>query len=67
MAVRTLGLATALVLLVAPKAHAYVDPATGSLILQILAAGFVTFMVVFRKSIARVMGFLRRGKRHPDK
>ncbi len=66
-AARTLGLAVMLAFLVARNAYAYIDPSTGSLVLQLLAAGFVTFMVVFRKSIARITGFRRRGKRDSDK
>ncbi len=60
------GLAIALLMLDASNARAYVDPGTGSIILQLLAAGLITCMVVFRKSIARIAGVLRRGKRPPD-
>jgi hypothetical protein len=67
LAARTLGLALALVLLMARDASAYMDPATGSLILQLLAAGFVTCMVIFRKSIARIAGLFRRGKKDSDR
>jgi hypothetical protein len=37
------------------------------MILQILAAGLVTASVVFRRSIARVLGFFRRDKGSPEK
>ena len=55
-------------LLVTPQpAQAYLDPGSGSMILQILAAGLVTASVVFRRSIARVLGFFRRDKGSPEK
>lgn len=47
-------------------ALAYIDPGTGSMILQLLAAGLVTVSVVFRRSIARVFGIFRKGKRPPN-
>lgn len=46
-------------------AYAYLDPGTGSMILQLLAAGVVTATVVFRRSIARVFGLFRKGKGPP--
>ncbi len=60
------GLAIALLMLDASAARAYVDPGTGSIILQLLAAGLITCMVVFRKSIARIAGVFRRGKGPTD-
>lgn len=48
-------------------AMAYLDPGSGSMILQILAAGLVTASVLFRRSIARVFGFFRRDKGSPEK
>lgn len=55
------------VLMTPQPALAYLDPGSGSMILQILAAGLVTVSVVFRRSIARVLGFLRRDKGSPEK
>jgi hypothetical protein len=47
----------------AGNAQAYVDPGTGSLLLQILAAGAVTAAVVFRRSISRILLLFRRAKK----
>lgn len=47
----------------AGDAKAYVDPGTGSLLLQILAAGAVTAAVVFRRSIGRILLLFRRAKK----
>ena len=58
------GVPAALLLLLFPgEAHAYIDPGTGSLILQLLAAGVVTVAVVFRKSISRLALLFRRTKK----
>jgi hypothetical protein len=38
----------------AGPAHAYIDPATGSILLQGLVGGFATFMVVLRLYGAKV-------------
>jgi hypothetical protein len=47
--------------LVAPSlALAYLDPITGSLVLQILAAGFLAAAATFRRSREWVTGFLTR-------
>jgi hypothetical protein len=61
------SLLVALFALLPTPAQAYLDPGSGSMILQILAAGLVTASVVFRRSIARVLGFFRRDKGSPEK
>lgn len=44
-------------------AHAYVDPGSGSLLLQILIAFAVGFMFYLRKFRQKVAGFLNLGGR----
>ena len=44
---------------------AYIDPGSGSLIVQALIAGLVAIPVFFRHQIARVLRTLRRGN-EPD-
>lgn len=51
---------SAALLLWASQAHAYLDPATGSIILQGLLAGVAGVMVVLRLHWAKVKGFFRR-------
>jgi hypothetical protein len=41
---------------------AYVDPGTGSLILQMLIAGVVGASVFFRSALGRLFGFFKTGK-----
>lgn len=48
----------------APKAHAYLDPGTGSFLLQMLVAALVGCAVFFRTIWARVSTFFNRSK--PD-
>ena len=56
-------LAAAYLLIVPHEAHAYIDPGTGSLVLQLLAAGLVSAALIFRRSIARVLGLFRRDRK----
>ncbi|MCA9726086.1 MAG: hypothetical protein R3E12_01030 [Candidatus Eisenbacteria bacterium] len=56
-----------LFLICARPAQAYLDPGSGSMILQLLAAGLVTATVVFRRSLARVVGLFRRDKGSSEK
>ncbi len=60
--VRALVLFVLGLLLVTPvRAHAlYLDPATGSLILQVLAAGILTAWFTIRGSWARLKNFFAR-------
>ena len=39
--------------------HAYIDPGSGSLVVQVLIAGLVAVPIFFRRQIARVIGTLR--------
>jgi len=41
---------------------AYVDPVSGSIILQALIAGVIGIMVFFRNSLARLVGLVRPAK-----
>lgn len=49
------------VLLLPANVHAYGDPGTGALIMQMLLAAFLGAMFYFRKFIARITG-KRKGK-----
>lgn len=49
--------------LVSPPAHAYIDPGTGSYLLQILF-GLVMGMILMPKAIFRRVMFWRKGKKH---
>lgn len=44
---------------------AYIDPGSGSLIIQVVIATLIAIPVFFRNQIARVVG-LARGRRKPD-
>ena len=39
---------------------AYIDPGSGSLIIQVLIASLIAIPVFFRNQIARITGFSRR-------
>ncbi|HPA53128.1 MAG TPA: hypothetical protein PLP50_16165 [Thermoanaerobaculia bacterium] len=57
-----------LLLIVVPRpAAAYIDPGTGSLVIQALIAGLVTASVIFRRAFGRVFGGILRlfGRRQP--
>lgn len=60
-----LGLAAAL--LAPGEAAAYIDPGTGSLVIQGLIAGFAATAVVIRGYWYRIKAFFRRGAAPPDK
>lgn len=47
-------------LLLTPKAHAYIDPAAGSLIFQIIIAGFLGTMLALKVNFGKVLGLLRK-------
>ena len=46
----------------APPAYAYIDAGLGSLVLQGLAAGFFTFMVMWRSWVQKARNFIFRKK-----
>lgn len=48
---------------VASPAFAYLDGATGSIILQAVIAGLATGLMFFRAQLARVKAFFTRGRR----
>ena len=45
------------------NAHAYIDPGTGSLVLQALVAGGITAMVFVRGVRDKILSLFRRGKK----
>ena len=52
-----------LLLLISAEAHAYLDPATGSIILQALIAGVAAFVAFVRNPVQTVKGFFARFRR----
>ena len=48
------------ILTFAKPAYAYIDAALGGLVLQGLAAGFVSFMVIWRGWVDKVKSFFRK-------
>lgn len=44
---------------------AYIDPGTGSLIVQVLIATLIAIPVFFRSQIARVMNLAKGGRKDP--
>lgn len=56
-----------LLLAVSPGADAYIDPGTGSLIVQGLIAGLAAAAVVIRGYWYRIKAFFRGDKATPDK
>jgi hypothetical protein len=53
--VRSTATALALLLLMAPGVHAYIDPITGSILLQVIGAGILAF-VLTAKRVWRKLG-----------
>lgn len=49
-----------ILLLAAEPAHAYIDPGSGSFLLQMVLAAVVGAMFHARQAIARIRGFFRR-------
>jgi hypothetical protein len=47
--------------------YAYIDPGSGSLVVQALIAGLVAIPVLFRRQIARVVRTLRRSEEPPSR
>jgi hypothetical protein len=52
-------LAAGFVLVMPGRAHAYVDPVSGSIILQVIAAGALAAAFTFRRATQRVRDFAR--------
>lgn len=45
----------------------YIDPVSGTIVLQLLIAGVIGTIAFFHRSIVRVIGFFTRGhKKDPD-
>ena len=60
-------MAVLLLLGAAGNADAYIDPGSGSLVIQALVAGLVTAILFFRRAVIRVLQGLRRAfGRRPD-
>jgi hypothetical protein len=57
---RTTGLLAVLVLLDARDASAYLDPATGSMILQGIVGGVMAFLFVLRRQWGQVKSWFSR-------
>ena len=55
----TLGVATLLFLALSQPAHAYLDPGTGSIILQALLGGAAGVMIAGRLYWSKIKGFFR--------
>lgn len=60
------GLAAAM-LLAAPQAHAYLDPGTGSILIQGLIAALVGGLFFLRNTWARIKSFFTRGAPRQEK
>jgi hypothetical protein len=60
---RTLTGVTALTVAVVPCAHAYIDPGTGSMVLQLLAAGAAAALFYLRSWRTWITGWLFGRKR----
>ncbi|MBI4142704.1 hypothetical protein HY480_02405 [Candidatus Uhrbacteria bacterium] len=59
-----LGFFTALIVVVAPRtAHAYIDPGTGSVLLQIVLAGLFGFLFTARRFLEGIRSFSARIRR----
>lgn len=52
------------VVVFAMPAHAYIDPVTGSFLLQAIIGGFAAALVAIRRVREKILGFLGIGK--PD-
>jgi len=49
-----------LLLLLETPAEAYVDPGTGSMLMQLLIGGAMAGLVLFRAGLRRMIGWFRR-------
>ena len=48
------------------RAWAYLDPITGSIVLQVLAAGFIAAMATFRRTRTWIAGLFRKRTDDPE-
>jgi hypothetical protein len=62
-----LALAVLGLLLWPQQAYAYLDPGTGSLIIQTVIAGLAAIGYAFRSTLMKVASFLRPGRRRSDR
>jgi hypothetical protein len=60
--IRQVALAAALVLGTAGTAHAYIDPGTGSMLLQVIGAGIAGAIFYFRELRIKVMSLFSRNQ-----
>lgn len=58
--------AAVLVLVLPRRAEAYVDPGTGGMLMQLLLAGAMGGLVLFRSGLRRVVGWFQRSPRPSD-
>lgn len=56
-----------LVLLIAPNVQAYLDPGTGSMMLQVILGGIAAIGVALKLFWYRIIAFLGFGKKAPGK
>lgn len=59
-------LAAAVALLVARPAYAYIDPGSGSMLLQLLLGGVAGLLVAFKLMRNRIAGIFRRRRPEDD-
>ena len=60
------GLLTAGILIPPFKNHAYLDPGSGSFLLQLLIAGLVGAAFLVKGFWGKIIGLFRRGEREKD-
>ena len=65
--IRLSSIAAGLILLPASAKHPYLDPGSGSFILQMLIAGAAGAIFIMRNQIARFFGLFRRNKDNEKK
>lgn len=63
MALKLVVIAVLAGIFVPGQAYAYIDPGTGSLVLQALVAGGITALVFLRNVRERILSFFRRDKK----
>ena len=65
--IRLTSMLTGLILVPAASKHPYLDPGSGSFILQMLIAGAAGAVFIMRNQIARFFGLFRRNKDNEKK
>ena len=63
---RALAMAVVGLLVWPREAHAYLDPGTGSLIIQTVIAGLAAAGYAFRSSLWKIVSLIRPGRRSAD-